>query len=50
VGELIAANHDGDQACDLRNRAGEEGLHSSESGIERRLREGERREKDQQGE
>ena len=47
--ELVAANHDGDQACYLGNRAGEEGLHCGEAGIERRLRQGKRREKDQQG-
>ena len=50
VRELVAADHDGDQTCHLGNRAGEEGLHCGEAGIERRLREGKRREEDQQGE
>ena len=34
VRELVAANHDGNQACYLGNRAGEEGLHCGEAGIE----------------
>jgi len=46
VRELVAANHDCDQTGNLGNRTGEEGLHSSESGIERRLRQGKRREED----
>jgi hypothetical protein len=46
VRELVAANHDCDQTGNLGNRTGEEGLHSSESCIERRLRQGKRREKD----
>ena len=48
--ELVAANHDCDQAGNFGNRTSEEGLHGSESGIERRLRQGKRREEDQQGE
>jgi hypothetical protein len=34
VRKLVAANHDGNQVCDLGNRAGEEGLHRGEAGIE----------------
>lgn len=37
VGELVSANHDGDQAGHLGYRAGEEGLHCGEAGVERRL-------------
>jgi hypothetical protein len=48
MSELVATNHDCDQTCDLRNRAGEERLHCGESGIERRLRQRERRKKDEQ--
>jgi hypothetical protein len=48
--ELVAANDDCDQTGYLCDRASEEGLHCRESGIERRLRQGKRREKDQQGE
>ena len=44
VRELVAADHDCDQTCHLGNRAGEERLHGGESGIERRLRQGKRRE------
>ena len=46
--ELVASNDNCDQACDLRNCTGEEGLHCGESGIERRLRNGQRREEEQQ--
>ena len=34
MGELVAADHDGDQTCNFRNRAGEQGLHCGEAGIE----------------
>ena len=34
VCELIAADHDGDQAGDLGDRSGEQGLQVGESGIE----------------
>jgi hypothetical protein len=34
VRELVAAHHDGNQACDLGNRASEESLHRCEAGIE----------------
>jgi hypothetical protein len=37
VGKLVATDYDCDQACNLCNCAGEEGLHSRESGVERRL-------------
>jgi hypothetical protein len=50
VRELVAANNDGDQARDLRNRSGKERLHCGESGIERRLRHRKRRKKDEQSE
>jgi hypothetical protein len=40
VRELIAANDDCDQTGNLGDRTGEKGLHCSESGIERRLRQG----------
>ena len=36
VSELIAADHDGDQAGDLGNSSGEEVLESGESRVERR--------------
>lgn len=36
MGELIASNHNGDEAGDLRNRSREEVLEGSEAGIERR--------------
>ena len=42
--ELVAADHDCDQTCHFGDRAGEERLHCGESGIERRLRKGKRRE------
>ena len=47
--ELVAANHNCDQAGDLRNRARKHCLESGKSGIEWRLPKGERRENDQQG-
>ena len=34
VGKLVSAHHDRNQACDLGNRASEEGLHRGEAGIE----------------
>src|SRR5271169_5952129 len=37
VSKLVATDYDCDQACNLCNCAGEEGLHSRESGGERRL-------------
>jgi hypothetical protein len=45
--ELVPANYDCDQTGDFGNRAGKKGLQSSQSGVERRLREGNRREEDQ---
>ena len=47
MGELIAANHDGDQAGNLGNRSREKVLQGSEPGVEGRsaLRKCERREK-----
>jgi hypothetical protein len=50
VRKLVAANHDCDEAGNLGNRASEEGLHGGKAGIERRLSDCDRREKDQQGE
>ena len=36
MGELIASNHNGDEAGDFRNRSREEVLESSKAGIKRR--------------
>ena len=47
--ELIASDDNGDQTGNLRNCAGEQGLHCGEPGIERRLRQGKRRKQDQYG-
>ncbi len=35
VGEPVAADHDGNQTCNLGNRAGEEGLDGGKAGVER---------------
>jgi hypothetical protein len=45
VRKLVASDNDGDQASDLGNGSGEEGLERGEAGIERRsaLRQRERR-------
>ena len=35
VRESVAADHDGNQTCDLRNRAGEKALDGGKAGVER---------------